>query len=311
MTSSPRHLLGLEGVPAERIVAWLDRAESFLEGATDRGLDRGLEGKVIAKLFMEPSTRTRLSFETAAHRLGGSVVSAAASASSVSKGETILDTVRNVAALGVDAIVLRCGASGGARLAASASPIPVINGGDGRHEHPTQGLLDLLSLRRSLGELRGRRVGIVGDLANSRVARSGIHGLLALGAVPILIGPPTLVPPEVAGMAGACGELERCHDFDAVLGSLDAVVMLRVQRERDAGSAIASDYPRGYRLDRARASRLREGAPILHPGPVNRGFEIAPDVADDPRRSVILRQVADGVAIRMAVLEWAVGRSSC
>ncbi|MFM1889411.1 MAG: aspartate carbamoyltransferase catalytic subunit [Phycisphaerales bacterium] len=305
MTDSPRHLLGLEGVAAERIVAWLDRAEWLLGGA----VSRSLEGKVVAKLFMEPSTRTRLSFETAAHRLGGSVVSAAASASSVSKGETILDTVRNVAALGVDAIVLRCAASGGAKLAASASPVPVLNGGDGRHEHPTQGLLDLLSLRRSLGELDGRRIAIVGDLANSRVARSGIHGMLALGAVPILVGPPTLVPPEVGRIAARSGggELERCHDFDAVLPSLDAVVMLRVQRERDAGSAIASDYPRGYRLDRARAAKLRDGAPILHPGPVNRGFEIAPEVADDPTRSVILRQVADGVAVRMAVLEWAMG----
>ncbi|MFZ9691353.1 MAG: aspartate carbamoyltransferase catalytic subunit [Phycisphaerales bacterium] len=303
MSGSPRHLLGLEGVGATRIVGWLDRAEAFLGGA----VSRSLEGKVVAKLFMEPSTRTRLSFETAAHRLGGSVVSAAASASSVSKGETILDTVRNVAALGVEAIVLRCAASGGAKLAASASAVPVLNGGDGRHEHPTQGLLDLLSLRRSLGDLHGRRIGIVGDLANSRVARSGIHGMLALGAVPVLIGPPTLVPPEVAMLGGrpGTGELERSDDFDAVLPSLDAVVMLRVQRERDAGSAIASDYPRGYRLDRVRAATLREGAPILHPGPVNRGFEIAPEVADDPRRSVILRQVADGVAIRMAVLEWA------
>jgi aspartate carbamoyltransferase catalytic subunit len=208
MTDSPRHLLGLEGVAAERIVAWLDRAEWLLGGA----VSRSLEGKVVAKLFMEPSTRTRLSFETAAHRLGGSVVSAAASASSVSKGETILDTVRNVAALGVDAIVLRCAASGGAKLAASASPVPVLNGGDGRHEHPTQGLLDLLSLRRSLGELDGRRIAIVGDLANSRVARSGIHGMLALGAVPILVGPPTLVPPEVGRIAARSGggELERC-----------------------------------------------------------------------------------------------------
>ena len=236
MSRDPRHLLGVEGLAAARIVTWLDRAESFLGGATSQCLD----GKVIAKLFMEPSTRTRLSFETAAHRLGGSVVSAAASASSVSKGETILDTVRNVAALGVDAIVLRCAASGGARLAASASPVPVLNGGDGRHEHPTQGLLDLLSLRRSLGDLRGRRIGIVGDLANSRVARSGIHGMLALGAVPILIGPPTLVPPEVAGVAGGRGELERCHDFDAVLESLDAVVMLHTCAASDTALWAAS-----------------------------------------------------------------------
>lgn len=304
MSGGPRHLLGLAGVSADRIVAWLDRAERMLAETPPRSL----QGRVVAKLFMEPSTRTRLSFETAAHRLGGSVVSAAASGSSVSKGETILDTVRNVAALGVDAIVLRCGASGGARLAASASTAPILNGGDGRHEHPTQGLLDLLTLRRALGDLRGRRIAIVGDLANSRVARSGVHGMLALGAVPILVGPPTLVPPELAHLAGAGGHgpIERCHDFDALLDSLDAVVMLRVQRERDAGSAIAADYPRGYRLDRARAARLREGAPILHPGPVNRGFEIAPEVADDPRRSVILRQVADGVAVRMAVLEWAI-----
>ncbi len=306
-TRGPRHLLGLEGAGGAWIESILDRAEAMLESGPVAAAP--LAGRIIAMLFLEPSTRTRLSFEIAAQRLGARVVSTAAGSSSVSKGETVLDTVRNIAAMGVDAVVLRAAQAGAAVAASAGLAMPLINGGDGRHEHPTQGLLDLLSLRRSLGSLRGRRVGIVGDILNSRVARSEVHGLLALGAVPVLIGPATLVPPSLAGLGGSASAtpIERCHDFDAVLETLDAVVMLRVQRERAAGDSIASDYPRQFRLDRRRAGRLRPSAPILHPGPVNRGFEVEAEVADDRSRSLILQQVAHGVAVRMAVLEWAVG----
>lgn len=300
-----RHLVALEGVSGGQITAWLDRAEEFLAGGdVPAAVPRtALAGRIVAMIFMEDSTRTRLSFEVATLRLGGGVIAATAAGSSVSKGESLLDTARNLAAMGVDAVVIRSAASGGSSLVSARLGLPVINAGDGRHEHPTQGILDLLTLRRALGDLRGCRVGIVGDVANSRVARSNLQGLLAVGAQPVLIGPPTLLPPELGhGPVGRRAEI--AADFDAVLPSLSAVIMLRMQRERAAGDAVATDYPRGYRLDRRRARLLPSGAPILHPGPVNRGYEIDPEVADDPRRSLVLRQVGHGVAVRMAVLEW-------
>jgi len=302
-------LLALAGVPSERIAAWLDRAETFLAGGdaprADFGGQAPLAGRIVAHLFMEDSTRTRLAFEVATMRLGGRVIAATAAGSSISKGESLLDTARNLAAMGVDAIVVRTAASGGAAQIAQRLDVPVVNGGDGRHEHPTQALLDLLTLRRAMGSLKGVRVGIVGDIANSRVARSDVHGLRALGAEPVLIGPPTLVPRTLSGLATATGgpPIEIEHDFDRVLPSLGAVVMLRMQRERAAADAVAADYPKGYRLNRERAAKMPDRAPILHPGPVNRGYEIEPEVADDPRRSLVLRQVGHGVAVRMAVLE--------
>ena len=306
-------LLALAGVPGDRITEWLDRAEAFLAGSdapqADFGGEAPLAGRIVAHLFMEDSTRTRLSFEVATMRLGGRVIAATAAGSSISKGESLLDTARNLAAMGVDAIVVRTGASGGAAQIAQRLDVPVVNGGDGRHEHPTQALLDLLTLRRAMGSLKGVRVGIVGDIANSRVARSDVHGLLAVGAEPVLIGPPTLVPPSLAGLAagGRGGPIAIEHDFDRALPTLGAVIMLRMQRERAAAGAVAADYPKGYRLSRERASKMPDHAPILHPGPVNRGYEIEPEVADDPRRSLVLRQVGHGVAVRMAVLESLVG----
>lgn len=307
-----RHLLGLEGASGERIHRWLDDAEAFLssDGAAVAAEEaRPLRGRRVANLFLEDSTRTRVSFEAAAVNLGAEVVNLSGKGSSVSKGESLLDTARTVAAMGVDAVVVRSGASGGPRQVARHLGVPVVNAGDGRHEHPTQGLLDLLALRRALGELRGRTIGIVGDVANSRVARSDVHGLVAVGATPLLIGPPTLVPCELEGLAGRGGPLERSHDFDAVLPRLDAVVMLRVQRERQAGGAIASDYARAFRLDRRRLESMPEHAVVLHPGPANRGFEIEPEVADDPTRSLVVAQVRLGVAVRMAVLSALLGPS--
>lgn len=305
-----RSLVALDGVDGARIGAWLDRAEVFLGGADAPGTDfedaPPLAGRIVAHLFLEDSTRTRLSFEVATMRLGGRVIAATAAGSSVSKGESLLDTARNLAAMGVDAIVVRTAASGGAAQVAQRLDVPVVNGGDGRHEHPTQALLDLLTLRRAMGSLEGVRVGIVGDIANSRVARSDVHALLAVGAEPVLIGPPTLVPGELRGLGASSGgpPIAIEHDFDQVLPSLGAVIMLRMQRERAAADAVAADYPKGYRLSRERAAKMRDRAPILHPGPVNRGFEIEPEVADDPNRSLVLRQVGHGVAVRMAVLEW-------
>ncbi len=306
-----RHLLGLEGLAAERILGWLDAAEGFLspEGHPEAVAGRPLRGRRIANLFLEDSTRTRVSFEAAAANLGAEAVNLSGKGSSVSKGESLLDTARTLAAMGIDAVVIRTSASGGPRQVAGHLGIPVVNAGDGRHEHPTQGLLDLLALRRAIGELRGRTVGIVGDVANSRVARSDVHGLVALGATPLLIGPPTLVPCELEGLAGRGGPIERSHDFDAVLPRLDAVVMLRVQRERQAGGAIASDYGRSFRLDRRRLERMPPHAVVLHPGPANRGVEIEPEVADDPARSLVVAQVRLGVAVRMAVLASLLGPS--
>jgi len=204
--------------------------------------------------------------------------------------------------MGVDAIVVRSGVSGAAAMLARHLDCPIVNAGDGRHEHPTQGLLDLLSLRRHLGSIAGRRIAIVGDIANSRVARSVTHGLVALGAEAVLVGPPTLVDPSLVRLATGPGRISVGHDLDAVLPTVDAIMTLRIQLERAAGSGISSDYRSSYGLTAARRDRMREDCAILHPGPVNRGIEIDDDVADDPRRSLILRQVTHGVAVRMAVL---------
>lgn len=314
-----RDFLGLEGRSAADLGSWLDEAGAMLpvaSGAAPPPSPPPLRGRIVANLFFEDSTRTRCSFEIAAKRLGADVVNLGASGSSASKGETILDTARNIEAMGVDAIVVRTSISGGATLLARHLRVPVINAGDGRHEHPTQGLLDLLALRRHFaaldgrGAFAGRTVAIVGDILHSRVARSATHGLVALGAKVLLVGPPTLVGPDFVrlaeGGAGA-GTIEVGHDLDAVLSRLDAIMMLRVQLERDAGSAIAPDFRMQYGLTADRARRLPEHAAILHPGPVNRGVEIDDSVADDPRVSRILAQVTAGVATRMAVLRRVVG----
>ncbi len=299
--------LALEGVPAAELTALLDSAERLLPAAVgDAPAERVLSGKLIANLFFEDSTRTRVSFEIAARRLGAEVVNLTASGSSASKGESLVDTSRNIEAMGVDALVIRCAISGGAALVASNVSCAVVNAGDGRHEHPTQGLLDLLTLRRHLGPLRGKRVAIVGDIANSRVARSTTHGLVALGAQVIAVGPPALLPSGWNALTS--GEnISISHDMDSIISEVDAIIMLRIQMERAAGGGIASDYRFAYGLTEARRARLRSDALILHPGPMNRGVEIDDSVADDAVSSVILEQVSAGVAVRMAVLSRACG----
>jgi aspartate carbamoyltransferase catalytic subunit len=204
--------------------------------------------------------------------------------------------------MGVDALVVRTSISGGAALVANAVRCPVINAGDGRHEHPTQALLDVLTLKLRLGDVDGKKIAIVGDIANSRVARSTTHALVALGAHVQIVGPPTLVPRGFDQLAKGPGSITIHHNIDAIIRELDAIMMLRIQMERAAGSGIAPDYRSTYGLTVARRGMLRPGVPILHPGPVNRGVEIDEEVADDPVDSVILAQVSCGVAARMAVL---------
>ena len=303
LSSDSRDFLAIEGLPLSDLRALLDSAERLLPAAIgETHAQPQLHGRVIGNLFFEDSTRTRVSFEIAAKRLGADVVNLGSSGSSTSKGETLVDSARNIEAMGVDAIVVRTSISGGALLVAKNVSCPVINAGDGRHEHPTQALLDTLILRMRLKELSGVRIAIVGDIANSRVARSTTHALVALGAHVIAIGPPALVPPWFGRLANGPGTITISHDLDSIINEIDAIMMLRVQLERTVGSSIASDYRSTYGLTAARAARLRAGVPVMHPGPVNRGVEIDDSVADDPNLSVIMAQVSCGVAARMAVL---------
>ena len=302
-------LLGLDGMPADELRTLLDEAEGFVEAAERGESSALLAGRLVANLFFEDSTRTRCSFTVAAARLGASTIDLTGSGSSLSKGESLLDTALNVEAMGVDAMVVRSGRSGTPHLIARSVGCPVINAGDGRHEHPTQGLLDILTLRRRWGLLAGRTVVIVGDIANSRVARSNVHGLTTLGADVLLVGPPTLVPPSFTQIAAGPGTVTVSHDLDEALPRADAVMMLRIQLERhdDGGTgSIPSDYRRLYGMTVDRAAGLNAEVPVMHPGPMNRGVEIDSEVADDPDRSVIMQQVTHGVAVRMAVLTRAI-----
>ena len=315
-----RHLLGMADLAASDVRQILDLSETFLEVA-QRPIKKvpTLRGKTVINLFLEPSTRTRTSFEIAAKRLSADAVNISGSTSSTVKGETLIDTARNLQAMAPDVVVLRHGASGGPALIARHIDAAVVNAGDGMHEHPTQALLDLLTIRLSRypggrpaaladdAELSGLRVAIVGDIGHSRVARSTLIGLTLLGAEVHLIAPHTLMPPGIAALAVAPGRA-LCHDrIDEVLPQMDVVMMLRIQMERQ-GAANAPglfpslrEYSRRYGLGLSRAARLKEGAVILHPGPINRGVEIDPAVADGPR-SLILEQVKNGVAVRMAIL---------
>ena len=309
LSSPARDFLAIEGLAVSELRSLIDHAERLLPAAVGKAVaEERLRGRIVANIFFEDSTRTRVSFEIAAQRLGASVVNLGTGGSSASKGETLVDTACNIEAMGIDAIVVRTSISGGAALVADAVACPVINAGDGRHEHPTQALLDVLAMKLRLGDLGGKRVAIVGDIANSRVARSTTHALVALGAHVVIVGPPALVPSGFDQLARGAGSITISHDLDAILPEVDAIMMLRIQMERAASHGIAPDYRSAYGLTATRRPRLRKGAVILHPGPVNRGVEIDDVVADDTDASVILQQVSCGVAARMAVLLRALDR---
>ena len=296
--------LTIAGMPRQELLRLIAATQKNVPIAEGRSPNRtSLSGRVIANLFFEDSTRTRCSFETAVHRLGGQVFNLTPSGSSISKGESLVDTARNIECMGVAAIVVRCAVSGGAKMVADGVKCPVINAGDGRHEHPTQAILDVSTLIEEFGSVEGRIVAIVGDITNSRVARSVTHALSTLGAHVRLVGPPTLVSKSFERITQGPGTVSTMSNLDSALDGVDAVMMLRVQFERAAGGAVSSDYRQMFGLTPQRIAKLAPHVIILHPGPMNRGIEIDDRVADDPQRSRILRQVTHGVAARMAVLE--------
>jgi aspartate carbamoyltransferase catalytic subunit len=300
-----KHLLGLEELSREELVAVLDRARTFREDCTSSARKHAnLAGKTVVMLFFEPSTRTTTSFTLAARRLSADVVGFSSSGSSTTKGETLIDTARNIEAMGVDIMVIRHGASGAPHLVARHVDASVVNAGDGTHEHPTQGLLDLYTIREKKGAFEGLKVVLVGDIAHSRVARSNIFGLVTLGAKVFVCGPPTLVPEHISELGATV-----VRDFDEIIPEADVINMLRIQKERLEGPVLPSteEYTRFFGLTRERERRMKPDAIVMHPGPINRGVEIASEVADGPR-SVILEQVTNGVAVRMAVLSMVAGK---
>jgi aspartate carbamoyltransferase catalytic subunit len=301
-----RHLLSSADLSREQVRAILDTAAE-MHGVQQREVKKlpTLRGRTVVNLFFEDSTRTRSSFEIAGKWLSADVINISGKGSSTSKGESLRDTVLTVAAMGVDALVIRHHASGAAHQVSQWVDAHIINAGDGMHEHPTQALLDAYTMQRRLGDLEGRHVVIVGDLTHSRVVRSNLITLKTLGARVTLVAPPTLMPSGITSWAQAEG-FTLSHDFDAVLPTADAVMMLRVQRERMSGGFFptAREYTVGYGLTRARLDTLTAANPdavICHPGPMNRGLEIAADAADGAQ-SLILDQVSAGVAVRMSVL---------
>jgi aspartate carbamoyltransferase catalytic subunit len=296
---SRKHLLGMEALAPEEIVAILDAAEGFAEVA-QRDVKKvpTLRGKTVVNCFFEPSTRTRVSFEIAEKRLSADAVNFSSSGSSVSKGETLLDTVKNLEAMAPDVLVIRHAAAGAAAFVAERVKASVVNAGDGRHEHPTQALLDLYTIRKHKGRIEGLTVAILGDIANSRVARSDIHALTKLGARVRVCGPPTMLPPQVERLG-----VEATSDLGRAVAGADVVMALRIQKERLGRASFPSlrEYARFFGLNRAVLDGAAPDAIVMHPGPMNRGVEISSEVADGPH-SVILEQVESGVAVRMAVI---------
>jgi aspartate carbamoyltransferase catalytic subunit len=301
-----RHLISTADLSLADAVAILDTAEELAQ-VTERPIRKlpTLRGRTVVNLFYEDSTRTRISFEAAAKRLSADVINFSAKGSSVAKGESLKDTALTLQAMGADAVVIRHSASGAPHRLAGWIKGSVVNAGDGTHEHPTQALLDAFTIRRRLGHLEGLRVAIVGDILHSRVARSNVRLLRTLGAKVTLVAPPTLLPVAVGSWPCSVS-----YDFPAVLPSSDVVMMLRVQHERmtDAYFPSVREYSRRYGLDQDRLALLPEHAIVMHPGPMNRGVEIAAEVADSAR-STIVEQVANGVAVRMAVLYLLLGGS--
>lgn len=299
MSLSSRHLLGLNGVPKEDIQMILDTATTFRE-VLERPIKKvpTLQGKTIVNLFYENSTRTRISFELAQKRLSADTVNFSTSTSSTKKGETFKDTVRNIEAMKVDMIIVRHQSAGVPHYLTRISKANIINAGDGLHEHPTQGLLDMYSIKERLGRLEGLKVCIVGDVAHSRVALSNIYGLKTMGAEVSVCGPSTMIPYGIESLG-----VKVTHSVDEAIAGSDVLNVLRIQLERNAGIRIPSlrEYHQYFGITTERIERLNKNILILHPGPINRGVEISSEVADGPYQ-VILDQVTNGVAIRMAVL---------
>jgi len=299
MLWTKKDLLGLEYLSPEEIELILETAESFKEVST-REIKKvpALRGKTAVNLFYEPSTRTRVSFEVAAKRLSADVINIATETSSVRKGETLIDTGKNIQALKADIIIMRHNCSGAANMLAKALDISVVNAGDGWHEHPTQALLDIFTLKEKLGKIKGLNVAIVGDIAHSRVARSNIWGLTKLGANVTVCAPEMLLPVGIE-KTGA----KTSSNIDEVLKNTDAINVLRMQFERDEGAAFPEqlDYYKKFGITEERLSRAKKDVIVMHPGPINRGIEISSEVADG-KNSVILEQVTNGIAVRMAVL---------
>lgn len=293
------HLLGLEGLSAEELTLLLDKAETFRQ-ALDAGQRKFplLVGKTLVNLFFENSTRTRTSFSLAARRLGADVVDFSAATSSLSKGETVIDTAKNIQAMGVDAVIVRHRTPGTPHLLANNLRCAVLNAGDGPHEHPTQGLLDILTIRQRVGRIAGLTVAMVGDITHSRTARSNIFGLQKLGANVIVCGPSTLVSPRWKELG-----VDYSYSLDAILDRVDVLNLLRIQFERQATRPFPSvrEYALLYAMNSRRLARAKKDILILAPGPINRGVEVTAEVADGPQ-SAILDQVTNGVAVRMASL---------
>jgi aspartate carbamoyltransferase catalytic subunit len=300
-----RHLLGIEPLSAEDITQILDLAETFVE-ISERPIKKvpTLRGRTVINLFLEPSTRTRTSFEIAAKRLSADAVNISGQASSTVKGETLLDTARNLMAMKPDVIVLRHSASGGAALIADRVDCAVVNAGDGTHEHPSQALLDAATIRKHKGRIAGLEVAIVGDIDHSRVARSNLYALTRLGANVRLCAPYTMLPAGIEKMAGEGAKLRVSHRLEEAIEGADVVMMLRIQKERLGAVGLFAntrEYARTFGLSPRTLAWAKPDAIVMHPGPMNRGVEIDPGVADG-NRSVILEQVTYGVAVRMAVL---------
>ena len=294
-----KDLLGIEELSAEEINLILKTAESFKEIST-RAIKKvpALRGKTIVNLFFEPSTRTRTSFELAAKRLSADTISIAAKTSSVVKGESLIDMARNLESLKVDIIIMRHSSSGAPHILSRHLNASVINAGDGCHEHPTQALLDMYTMKDKKKKIKGLKVAIVGDILHSRVARSNIWGLTKLGAEVIVVGPPTLIPPKIEELG-----VKVSYSIDEVIGKLDVINILRIQRERQQGALFPSirEYSKLYCITPERLKNAKPDVLIMHPGPINRGVEIDSNVADGPY-SVILNQVTNGLAVRMAIL---------
>jgi aspartate carbamoyltransferase catalytic subunit len=295
-----KDLLGIEPLTPDEINLILDTAEGFKE-VSERPVKKvpALRGQLVINLFMEASTRTRVSFEIAEKRLSADTLNFAASGSSVEKGETLIDTAANLMAMRPDMIVIRHKHPGAPKMLAERLPASIINAGDGAHEHPTQALLDAFTIRERLGRLKGVNVSIIGDIAHSRVVRSNIHLLTKMGANVTVAGPPSLIPAAVERMG-----VRVAHSLDKAIEAADVIMMLRIQLERQGKLSFPSlrEYYNTFGLTEARLKRARKDVIVMHPGPMNRGVEIASDVADNPERSVILEQVTNGVAVRMAVL---------